>query len=116
MLTLPVYRALRCEPGGSHPAKPFVARETTPVTPPKPRLLDRVRSAVRARHYSRRTEEAYVAWIKRHILLHAKRHPAEMGAPDVTRFSSPRQPSTAGWPPPAAPPPPARVRPATGAR
>ena len=67
----------------------FAVRETTAVTPPKPRLLDRVRSVLRARHYSRRTEDAYVAWIKRYIFFfHAKRHPAEMGAPEVTRFLS----------------------------
>ncbi len=41
---------------------------------------------MRARHYSRRTEDAYVAWIKRFILFHGKRHPAEMGAPEVTGF------------------------------
>jgi Phage integrase, N-terminal SAM-like domain len=64
-------------------------RETTHVTPPKPRLLDRVRAALRARHYSRRTEEACVAWIKRYIFFfHAQRHPAEMGAEEVTRFLS----------------------------
>jgi integron integrase len=51
-----------------------------------PRLLDRVRSAIRTRHYSRRTERAYVGWIRRFILFHAKRHPAEMGGPEVTRF------------------------------
>ncbi len=39
------------------------------VTPPKPHLLDRVRAALRARHSSRRTEEAYVAWVKRDIFL-----------------------------------------------
>ena len=52
----------------------------------RPRLLDRVRDAVRSRHYSRRTEKAYVGWIKRYIFFHAKRHPAEMGAPEVARF------------------------------
>ena len=89
MLTLPVYSARPCETGAPLPATPFLVRETTPVTPPKPRLLDRVRAALRARHYSRRTEEAYVAWIKRYIFFfHAKRHPAEMGAPEVTRFLS----------------------------
>ena len=62
--------------------------ETSPAGPPKPRLLDRVRAALRTRHYSTRTEEAYVAWIRRYILFHAKRHPAEMGAPEVTRFLS----------------------------
>jgi len=54
--------------------------------PPKPRLLDRIRDAVRARHYSRRTEEAYVAWIRRYVLFHGKRHPAEMGAGEITQF------------------------------
>jgi integron integrase len=53
---------------------------------PKPRLLDRVRAAIRARHYSRRTEDAYVAWVRRFILFHGKRHPVELGAPEITRF------------------------------
>ncbi len=53
---------------------------------PPPRLLDRVRSAIRTRHYSRRTERAYVGWIRRFILFHDKRHPADMGGPEVTRF------------------------------
>ena len=53
--------------------------ETSPAGPPKPRLLDRVREAVRARQYSRRTEKAYVHWIKRYIFFHGKRHPAEIG-------------------------------------
>ena len=63
-------------------------REATPTEPSKPRLLDRVRAALRLRHYSRRTEEAYVAWSRRYILFHGKRHPAEMGAPELTRFLS----------------------------
>ncbi len=45
-----------------------------------------MRSAIRAARYSRRTEEAYVGWIRRFILFHGKRHPAEMGAPHVTAF------------------------------
>jgi len=57
-----------------------------PSDAPKPRLLDRVRGAIRARHYSRRTEAACVAWIRPCIIFHGKRHPAEMGAPEVTRF------------------------------
>lgn len=44
-------------------------RESGPAEPPKPRLLDRVRAALRIRHYSRRTEEARVAWIRQYILL-----------------------------------------------
>jgi integron integrase len=62
--------------------------ETGPAGPPKPRLLDRVRAALRTRHYSPRTEEAYVAWIRRYIFFHLKRHPAEMGAPEISRFLS----------------------------
>jgi len=53
-----------------------------------PRLLDRVRTAVRTRHMSRRTEQAYVFWIRRYILFHDKRHPAALGAEEVTRFLS----------------------------
>lgn len=40
------------------------------------------------RHYSRRTEKAYVGWIRRYILFHGKRHPAQMGAGEVNRFLS----------------------------
>jgi site-specific recombinase XerC len=50
-------------------------RESNSPEPPKPLLLDRVRQAVRARHLSRRTEEADVAWIRRFIFFHNKRHP-----------------------------------------
>jgi integron integrase len=64
----------------------LAVRETGPAGAPKPRLLDRVREAIRARHYSRRTEKAYVHWIKRYIFFHGKRHPAEMGGPEVTAF------------------------------
>lgn len=53
-----------------------------------PRLLDRVRAAIRTRHYSRRTEEAYVDWIKRYIFFHNKKHPAAMGADEVNAFLS----------------------------
>ena len=65
-----------------------VVRETTQLVPPKARLFDRVRAALQARHHNQRTEEAYVAWIKRYIFFHVKRHPAEIGAPEVTRFLS----------------------------
>ncbi len=46
-----------------------------------PKLLDRVREAIRVRHYSRRTESAYVHWIRRYILFHKKRHPSDMVRP-----------------------------------
>jgi integron integrase len=51
-------------------------------------LLDRVRDAIRVRHYSPRTEDAYVAWIRRFIVFHGRRHPRELGAPEVTAFLS----------------------------
>ncbi|HBX42781.1 MAG TPA: integron integrase [Deltaproteobacteria bacterium] len=54
----------------------------------KPKLLDQVRSGLRKRHYSRRTEEAYVSWITRFIRFHRVRHPAEMGKTDVEAFLS----------------------------
>jgi integron integrase len=65
-----------------------VLREPSPLPARPPRLLDRVRAALRARHYSRRTEDAYAAWTRRYILFHGKRHPAEMGAAEVTQFLS----------------------------
>ncbi|HWK74396.1 MAG TPA: integron integrase [Povalibacter sp.] len=54
----------------------------------KPRLLDQVRELIRIRHYSIRTEQAYLQWIRRFILFHNKRHPRDMGAPEVTAFLS----------------------------
>ncbi|HEX8617704.1 MAG TPA: integron integrase [Thermoanaerobaculia bacterium] len=54
----------------------------------KPRLLVSVHEALRSRHYSRRTEEAYVMWIKRFIFFHKKRHPASMGGEEVNAFLS----------------------------
>jgi integrase len=54
----------------------------------KPKLLDQVRDAIRMRHYSYRTEEAYVHWVKRYVLFHHKRHPAEMGVAEVSAFLS----------------------------
>jgi integron integrase len=51
-----------------------------------PRLLDQVREEIRIRHYSIRTEQAYVQWIRRFILFHRKRHPREMGAAELTAF------------------------------
>jgi len=52
------------------------------------RLLDRVRTAIRLRHYSPKTEEAYVGWVKRFIVFHEKRHPEEMGAGEIEAFLS----------------------------
>ncbi len=51
-----------------------------------PKLLDRVRYAIRTRHYSPRTEEAYVHWIRRYIVFHGKKHPSTLGAADISVF------------------------------
>lgn len=50
------------------------------------RLLDRVRHAVRVRQYSLSTEKVYVGWIRRFILFHGKRHPAEMNKLEIEAF------------------------------
>lgn len=55
---------------------------------PPPRLLEQVELTLRVRHYSPRTCTAYTQWIRRSILFHAKRHPKDMGADDVSRFLS----------------------------
>src|SRR4026209_2562711 len=54
------------------------------MTPP--RLMEHVRAEIRARHYSRRTEDAYIHWIRRFIVFHGRRHPRELGAPEVSAF------------------------------
>ncbi|MGC4027291.1 MAG: integron integrase [Steroidobacteraceae bacterium] len=54
----------------------------------KARLMDLVREALRVRHYSYRTEQAYVGWIRRFIFFHGKRHPETMGADEVREFLS----------------------------
>ena len=55
---------------------------------PKKKLLDQVREKLRLKHYSFRTEGTYTSWIKRFILFHGKRHPAEMGAREIEAFLS----------------------------
>jgi len=66
-----------------HPL-PTLADDAAP--PPPPRLLDQVRSAIRVRHYSIRTEAAYTDWVRRFILFHGKRHPSRLGAAEVAAF------------------------------
>lgn len=61
------------ESGGYHPLLPL-------------RLMDAVRDCLRTRHYSLRTEQAYVGWILRYIRFHQRRHPREMGGPEVAAF------------------------------
>ena len=64
--------------------KPLISLATTP--PPK--LLDQVRERIRLKHYSLRTEQAYVSWIKRYIYFHGKRHPRNMGKAQIEAFLS----------------------------
>src|SRR5437763_6826085 len=52
----------------------------------KPKLLDQVRDVIRRKHYSIRTEQAYIEWIKQFILFHGKRHPGEMAEEEVAQF------------------------------
>jgi integron integrase len=54
----------------------------------RPKLLDQVRVAIRTRHYSIRTEQAYVDWVRRFVLFHGKKHPNMMGAAEVEAFLS----------------------------
>jgi integron integrase len=65
------------------------AIDSTPAPDDRPRrLIDRFREAIRTRHYSYRTEQAYWYWIRYFIVRNGRRHPAEMGAAEVTAFLS----------------------------
>ena len=66
----------------------LAVREARPLDARKPKQLERVREAIRTRHYSRRTEKAYLGWIRRFIYFHDKRHPTEMGGEEIARFLS----------------------------
>jgi len=61
-----------------------MSEEQSSVSAPK--LLDQVRGKIRLKHYSIRTEQTYVDWIKRFILFHGKHHPKDMGAQEVEAF------------------------------
>lgn len=60
------------------------SRPAAPVRPPK--LLTQLRRAIRLRHYSGRTEEAYVLWVRRFVAFHGRRHPAELGEVEISAF------------------------------
>jgi integron integrase len=64
------------------------ARFPVQISDKPPRLLDQVRAALQARHYSKRTVRAYLAWIRRFILFHGKRHPNDMGGEEISAFLS----------------------------
>ena len=57
-----------------------------PDGPHKPKFLEEVRRALRLRHYSIRTEKTYLDWIRQFILFHGKRHPKDLGEPEVSAF------------------------------
>lgn len=67
---------------------PATLPDTPAVSRQQPKLLDRMRESIRVKHYSLATEKNYLQWAKRFILFHGKRHPAEMGAPEVEAFLS----------------------------
>lgn len=52
----------------------------------QPRLLDQVRNVIRCKHYSIRTEQSYIDWIRRYIYFHGKRHPAELDEAHISAF------------------------------
>ena len=81
----------RAWPAGSvYPRPPAESTSSasthTPRPADEPRLLDRMRDEIRVRHYSIRTEGVYLDWVRRFILFHGKRHPRELGAPEVAAF------------------------------
>ena len=72
-----------------HLAPPNSATKNTINTAmAQPRLLDQLRDRIRLKHYSIRTEQAYLDWVRRFILFHGKRHPAGMGKDEVEAFLS----------------------------
>ena len=52
----------------------------------KVRLMEQVRNRIRAKHYSYRTEQAYLSWVRRFVLFHDKKHPGQLGGPEIERF------------------------------
>jgi len=64
----------------------FVAEQKAAYSRRPPKLLDRLREALRSRHYSRRTEQTYCHWVKRFIFFHNVRHPAEMAEAEINGF------------------------------
>jgi hypothetical protein len=71
---------------GNLDAARVTGRNALTMESPNVKLLDQVRGKIRLKHYSIRTEQAYVDWIKRFILHFGKRHPRELGAADVEAF------------------------------
>ena len=70
------------------PERSWLLRDQVSRPPGGPRLLNDVRAALRLRHYSRRTEEAYVGWVRRLVIQQGLRHPRELRRAEVTAFLS----------------------------
>jgi site-specific recombinase XerD len=62
--------------------------DATPTRPSGQTLVERLRAELRLRHYSPRTEESYVGWVRRFIQFHQRRHPRELGAAEVSAYLS----------------------------
>jgi hypothetical protein len=75
-------------PAGTPASPPSRTADARQPEPRKPKLLDRLREALRARHYSPRTEQTYCHRVRRFIFLHNVRHPAEMAEPETNAFST----------------------------
>jgi integron integrase len=69
-------------------SRPRLVKNIASHTSQPPKLIDQARAVARMRHLSLRTEDAYVAWIRRYILFHRKRHPSEMGEEEIRQFIS----------------------------
>ncbi len=82
------HRLQRTTPRRRNQRAPVANPDPVDEAAPKPRMLDRVREEIRIRHYSPRTEKAYVSWIKRIIFFHDKRNPEIMGEAEISAFLS----------------------------
>ena len=83
---MPCYAALGVRAIPQFPQQSDHPRQSSPANAGEPRFLEQVANACRVKHLAYRTEQSYVAWVKRFILFHNKRHPMEMGATEVRAF------------------------------
>ena len=77
---------MKCPPEQFSPVSRITPDTGSVSSTPAPKLLDRVRWHLRVKHYSIRTEQAYVDWIRRFIIFHDKRHPDTMGEEQIGAF------------------------------
>jgi len=68
------------------PVQPEASGKADSTQSKQPKLLERVRNAIRLRHYSKATETAYVGWIRRYVHFHGKQHPEKLGEAEISRF------------------------------